>query len=123
MGRSSSSPDRLWIGFGQEIGWTHPGIPTTQRQRQSSVGGKHDVLRLVSFNVCERHLGSDSIGNNCDAETNCFQLGSSGKRFHMRKINVNDVPEQERKSPKGKFGRFTKNISVALGREPASLDL
>jgi len=41
----------------------------------------------------------------------------------MRKINVKDVPEQERKSPKGKFGRFTKNISVSLGREPESLDL
>ena len=42
--------------------------------------------------------------------------------FHMRKINVKDVPEQERKSPKGNFGRFTKNISIALGREPESLD-
>src|SRR3954447_1567840 len=41
----------------------------------------------------------------------------------MRKINVKDVPEQERKSPKGKFGRFTKSISVALGRDPESLDL
>ena len=41
----------------------------------------------------------------------------------MRKANVKDVPEQERKSPKGKFGRFTKNISVALGREPESLDV
>ena len=41
----------------------------------------------------------------------------------MRKINVKDVPEQERRSPKGKFGRFTKSISVALGREPESLDL
>ena len=41
----------------------------------------------------------------------------------MRKANVKDVPEQERKSPKDKFGRFTKNISVALGREPESLDL
>src|SRR4029077_16323580 len=41
----------------------------------------------------------------------------------MQKINLKDVPEQERKSPKGKFGRFTKNISVALGREPESLDL
>ena len=41
----------------------------------------------------------------------------------MRKVNVKDVPEQERKSPKGKFGRFTKNLSVALGREPESLDL
>ena len=34
----------------------------------------------------------------------------------MRKVNLKDVPEQERKSPKGKFGRITKNISVALGR-------
>jgi uncharacterized cupin superfamily protein len=41
----------------------------------------------------------------------------------MRKTNLKDVLEQERKSPKGKFGRFTKNISVALGREPESLDL
>src|SRR5262245_4065826 len=41
----------------------------------------------------------------------------------MRKINLEDVPEQERKSPKGKFGRVSKNISVALGREPESLDL
>jgi len=41
----------------------------------------------------------------------------------MRKVNVKNVPELERKSPKGKFGRFTKNISVALGREPESLDL
>ena len=41
----------------------------------------------------------------------------------MRKVNLKDIPEQERKSPKGKFGRFMKNISVALGREPESLDL
>ena len=41
----------------------------------------------------------------------------------MRKINLKDVPEQERKSPKGKFGRIGKNISIALGREPQSLDL
>src|SRR6202165_3204118 len=41
----------------------------------------------------------------------------------MRKVNVKDVPEQERKSPKGKFWRASKNISVALGREPESLDL
>src|SRR5258708_27266737 len=41
----------------------------------------------------------------------------------MRKINLKDVPEQEQKSPKGKFGRVSKNISVALGREPESLDL
>ena len=41
----------------------------------------------------------------------------------MRKVNVKDVPEQERKSPKGKFHRFMQNISVALGRDPESLDL
>src|ERR1700756_1399365 len=41
----------------------------------------------------------------------------------MQKVNLKDVPEQETKSPKGKFGRITKNISVALGREPESLDL
>lgn len=42
---------------------------------------------------------------------------------HMRKVNLKDIPEQERKSPKGRFGRFTKNISIALGRQPESLDL
>src|SRR6202171_4656870 len=41
----------------------------------------------------------------------------------MRKVNLKDVPEQERKSPKGKFGRASKNISIALGRDPESLDL
>ena len=41
----------------------------------------------------------------------------------MRKVNLTDIPELERKSPKGKFGRMMKNISVALGREPESLDL
>ena len=41
----------------------------------------------------------------------------------MRKVNLKDIEEQERKSPKGKFGRMTKNISIALGRKPESLDL
>ena len=41
----------------------------------------------------------------------------------MRKVNLEDVPEQERKSPTGKFHRFVKNVSVALGREPESRDL
>ena len=41
----------------------------------------------------------------------------------MRKVNLKEVPEQERKSPKGKFHKFVKNVSVALGREPESLDL
>ena len=41
----------------------------------------------------------------------------------MRKVNVKDILEQERKSPKGKFHKFVKNISIALGREPESLNL
>lgn len=41
----------------------------------------------------------------------------------MRKVNLRDVPERERKSPKGKFGRKVKDISIALGRDPESLDL
>ena len=41
----------------------------------------------------------------------------------MQKINVNDMPEGERQSPKGKFHAFYKEISTALGREKDSLDL
>ena len=41
----------------------------------------------------------------------------------MRKVNLQDIPEQERRSPNGKFQKFVKDISVALGREPDSLDL
>jgi hypothetical protein len=35
----------------------------------------------------------------------------------MRKVNLKDVQEQERKLPKGKFGRMLKDISIALGRD------
>ena len=41
----------------------------------------------------------------------------------MRKVNLKDIEAQTRQSPKGKFGRSSKNISVALGRDPESLDL
>lgn len=41
----------------------------------------------------------------------------------MRKVNLKDVPEEERKSPSGKFHKFVTNVSVALGRDPESLDL
>ena len=30
---------------------------------------------------------------------------------------------RKKQSPKGKFARYMKNISIALGREPESLDL
>src|ERR1700681_3344791 len=41
----------------------------------------------------------------------------------MRKVNLKNIEEQVRQSPKGKFGRRSKNVSVALGRDPESLDL
>ena len=41
----------------------------------------------------------------------------------MKKVNVQDVPEIERQSPKGKFRSFRRHISQALGREPDSTDL
>jgi uncharacterized cupin superfamily protein len=41
----------------------------------------------------------------------------------MHKVNLKDVREEERKSPAGKFHKFVKNVSVALGRDPESLDL
>jgi uncharacterized cupin superfamily protein len=41
----------------------------------------------------------------------------------MRKINLSEIPEQEKVSPKRKFHSYRKNISIALGREPDSLDL
>src|SRR5437588_4836801 len=41
----------------------------------------------------------------------------------MRKVNVKDVECQDRQSPREKFGRRMKSISVALGRDPESLDL
>ena len=70
-----------------------------------------------SFHVCKPHLGGDSGFCDCEGKASFVSLGTdpTDQLFHMRKINVKDVPEQERKSPKGKFGRFTKNISVSLG--------
>ncbi|MDQ6765497.1 MAG: cupin domain-containing protein [Verrucomicrobiota bacterium] len=41
----------------------------------------------------------------------------------MHKVNLQDIPEDGRRSPKGKYQRYQKEISVALGRDPKSLDL
>ena len=41
----------------------------------------------------------------------------------MKKINVRDIKEESWVSPKGTFQGFSKEISVALGRDPASTDL
>jgi uncharacterized cupin superfamily protein len=44
-------------------------------------------------------------------------------RRPMQKINIRDVTESATASPKGKFGRANKDISIALGRQPDSADL
>lgn len=41
----------------------------------------------------------------------------------MKKINTNTMEEIPRLSPKGNFGRYMRNVSEALGREPLSSDL
>ena len=41
----------------------------------------------------------------------------------MQKLNVHEVPEEHRQSPKGKYGSFIKQVSVGLGREMTSTDL
>jgi len=41
----------------------------------------------------------------------------------MRKINIAQVPEEERQSPGGKYAKTVQQISVALGGRPDSLDL
>ena len=41
----------------------------------------------------------------------------------MQKVNLRDIEERVRQSPRGKYGRVSKDISIALGRDPESLDL
>jgi uncharacterized cupin superfamily protein len=41
----------------------------------------------------------------------------------MKIINVSDMPWSKRASPNGKFGSSEKELSVALGRDPKSLNL
>ena len=41
----------------------------------------------------------------------------------MKKVNLQEIVEQEKRSPGGKYHRFMKEISVALGRKADSLDL
>jgi uncharacterized cupin superfamily protein len=41
----------------------------------------------------------------------------------MQKVNINEIQERERQSPNGKFARASKDISIALGRDPESFDL
>ena len=41
----------------------------------------------------------------------------------MKKVNLKDIPEESWLSPSGKFGGAEQEISLALGRKPASTDL
>ena len=41
----------------------------------------------------------------------------------MRKINIGEIAERERRSPNEKFNAYFKEISIGLGRERDSLDL
>lgn len=41
----------------------------------------------------------------------------------MRKVNSKEVPEESWTSPKGKFRGSSKELSIALGRDPLSTDL
>ena len=41
----------------------------------------------------------------------------------MKKVNVNQIPEESWVSPKGKFGGFGREVSIALGRTDRSTDL
>src|SRR5512132_3405034 len=41
----------------------------------------------------------------------------------MKKVNLAHVPAEQRQSPGGKYAKTIKEISIALGREPDSLDL
>src|SRR5207237_9706170 len=61
----------------------------------------------------------------CSFQSTKLEIRSDARSrlIHMRKVNLKDVEWQERQSPTGKFGRQSKNISVALGRDPESLDL
>ncbi len=41
----------------------------------------------------------------------------------MKKVNTHKIPEEDWESPTGKFGGYSREISVALGRKPQSTDL
>ena len=40
----------------------------------------------------------------------------------MIKVNTNEIPESVVSSPKGKYGRANRDVSIALGRKPESTD-
>src|SRR5216684_498275 len=60
------------------------------------------------------------------------ELNRNSKRFlhfgrndrkAVKKVNIKDIKEEPWQSPGGKYAAHFKGISIALGRDPASLDL
>src|SRR5881396_1239835 len=45
------------------------------------------------------------------------------REIFMRKVNLNEIKEENWQSPGGKYAASFRGISEALGREPSSLDL
>jgi uncharacterized cupin superfamily protein len=41
----------------------------------------------------------------------------------MKKVNIRDIAQSASTSPKGRFSRANRDVSVALGRRPSSTDL
>src|SRR5256714_949942 len=76
--------------------------------------------RVLAFPSASREREE---GKTEDTEFSSFWRERGARQWHMRKVNLKDVEEQERKSPKGNFHKFVKDVSIALGRDPDSLDL
>src|SRR5262249_53890269 len=67
-------------------------------------------------------LGSPLSPTNFERRSdNCRKTPTTLKT--MRKVNLDEVKIDERKSPKGKYHKYCQEISVALGRDPDSFDL
>jgi len=79
----------------------------------------------VQSSAADRLWARDELGSEGAGDTDFPRSGeAAGLRiFRMRKVNLKDVEEQERKSPQGKFHKFVKDVSIALGRDRESLDL
>jgi len=89
--------------------------PVTWTSRQLFEKEKSDLLKFRSDKISRVEQGSRrTIDQNCRQKL--------GSLMTMMRRNLKDVEEQVRQSPKGKLDGRSKNISVALGRDPESLD-
>jgi uncharacterized cupin superfamily protein len=85
--------------------------PTTQAQVRTDAVDEFDPTRLnrgLSINGCMQTIAT---------------LSPRSYDNGMNKINTRNLKEESWSSPKGKFVGFGKEVSEALGRQPASTDL